>query len=179
MLDKLATPPQDRLKNSWFSTPRLALNPIALPDKDFMLELLNTPDWLKFIGDRNVKTREHAQAYIQEIITNEKKNYWVVRLSDSRTSIGLISLIQRDYLAYQDIGFAFLPNYYGQGYAYEASQVILNFARHQLQIPHIQAITDLDNLNSIKLLEKLGFQFLQLIMPSQQELRLYDLKLNA
>jgi [ribosomal protein S5]-alanine N-acetyltransferase len=156
-----------------FNTLRLNLTPIALPDKDFMLELLNTPDWLKFIGDRNVRNVAHAQTYIEEIIANEKKNYWVVKLVDSHTPIGVISLIKRDYLEFEDLGFAFLPNYYGQGYAYEASQAILNFAIQELQFPHIQAITDLDNLSSVKLLEKLGFQFIKQIPLNSYEVRLY------
>ena len=80
-----------------------------------MLELVNTPGWLKFIGDRNIKTIEEAKVYVQEIITNAAIDYWIVKLSKDNTTIGIITLTKRDHLEHYDIGFAFLPDFTNKG----------------------------------------------------------------
>ncbi|MCU0448087.1 MAG: GNAT family N-acetyltransferase [Microscillaceae bacterium] len=156
-----------------FATARLSLRPIQIADSAFMYQLLNSPDWLRFIGDRNIRSLADAQAYIQAIIDESLKNYWLVSLNPSQTAIGVISLIKRDYLEYVDLGFAFLSDYYGQGYAREATQVVVDFAWEEAQLAHIQAITNQDNYASIRLLQKLGFQFQKNLTLASGEVCLY------
>ena len=96
---------------SKLETERLLLENLAANDHKFILELLNTEGWLKFIGDRNVHSEADAIAYVQRIMGNPNLNYWVVRLESDKTALGIITFIKRDYLEHPDIGFAFLPKY--------------------------------------------------------------------
>jgi len=140
-------------------TDRLLLNPLSISDAPFVQELVNTPGWLRFIGERNVHTAEDALAYVQKLIGNQSIHYKVVSLKDSGVPIGVITFIQRDYLDHPDIGFAFLPAYNKHGYAFEASKaVLLEIAKNSSWI-RIMATTVPENTSSILLLEKLRLVF--------------------
>ena len=106
------------------STERLRLQLLTLEDYDFIEQLVNTNGWIEFIGDRNVHSKEDAVAYINKIINTENLFYWVVRIKGSNTPIGIISFLKRAYLEHFDIGFAFLPEYNGNGYAHEAAKKV-------------------------------------------------------
>lgn len=154
-------------------TERLFLNSVTSSDAAFILELVNTPGWLKFIGDRQVHTLEAAEAYVQKMMSTPAANSWVVRLKTEKTPIGVISFLQRDYLEHRDIGFAFLPGFGKQGYAFEAASAVLNSLMEEGSYPCIYATTLPDNVNSIQLLEKLGLQYERLIRVGEEDLRLY------
>lgn len=143
-------------------TARLSLRELTTDDGAFMLELLNSPDWLTYIGDRKVHNLADARKYLEERnIPSYEKNgfgfYAVVR-SEDQTVIGTCGLAQRDFLDHPDIGFAFLPQYFGQGYALEAAQAIMKFAKEDLGLSHILAFTLPSNAPSIRLLEKIGLR---------------------
>jgi RimJ/RimL family protein N-acetyltransferase len=138
---------------------RLTLRPLSLTDADFIFELVNTPDWIKFIGDRNVTSKEKAGTFVQRVMDNPNVNYWVVSMKDNGAPLGIVSLVKRDYLEYHDVGFAFLPNHTKQGYAYEASLAFLKGLARQNSFPKILATTIKENSKSIALLKKLGFSF--------------------
>ncbi len=156
-----------------YSTSRLLLNKLALTDIELIFELVNTPGWIKFIGDRNIKSKEDAEAYIQKLVNNPAINYWVVKIRDQHISIGIVTFIKRDYLNHHDIGFAFLPGYARQGYAYEASAVVLNDLMKDPAHAQILATTMKENSNSIRLLEKLGFRFNNEIKMEDEVLLVY------
>src|SRR5215217_4875843 len=105
----------------YLKTERLLIKPLTLTDDNFILELLNTEGWIRFIGNRNINTPLEARDYIQKILENENIKYWVVKLKDNQYAIGIVTYIKRDYLEHHDIGFAFLPNFAKNGYAYEAT----------------------------------------------------------
>lgn len=67
--------------------------------------------------------------------------------------------MKRDFLQYPDIGFAVLPEYFGRGYAYQSSIMLLNLARDEFLLTAVSAFTGLDNIVSQNLLAKLGFHF--------------------
>ena len=147
---------------------------LSLNDAEFIFELLNSEGWLKFIGDRNIKSTEDAQNYIQKIMDNPKINYWVVRSGDEK--IGMMSFIKRDYLDHHDLGFAFLPEHSNKGFAYEAAENVL---KELLQDPAYKIIfgtTNTDNRSSIKLLEKLGFHYIREIENEGTTLSLYSIE---
>ncbi len=160
-------------------TPRLILREFNAEDTKFIIELLNTEGWIKYIGDRNVKTTEQALHYLE---SGPLKSYreigyglaMVERKSDGR-AIGMCGIINRQTLETPDIGFAFLPEYNGQGYAFEIADATKNHAMHKLNVPKLSAITMRENLTSIRLLEKLQFKFVNTIcLPgSNEELLLY------
>lgn len=163
-------------------TDRLILCHLSTDDAPFIFELLNTPGWLQFIGDRGIKTLEDASNYALNgpIKSYEKFGFglYLTKLKDDNTPIGICGLIKRDTLEDVDIGFAFLPEHSGKGYAFEAATATLNYARKNLGLQRIVAITDEDNVNSIRLLEKTGLVFEKKIqMPGEEkELLLFATK---
>ncbi len=144
-------------------TERLILCHPAPDDAEFMLSLLNTPGWLKFIGDRNVKTLKDAENYITEKIVKcyEEHGFcpYVVKLKNNNVPVGICGLIKRETLDDIDIGFALLPEHAGKGYAFESAAEVLSHAKINLGIIRIVAITNEENTDSKKLLEKLGLKF--------------------
>ena len=145
-----------------FETERLVLKPTSEEDAEFIFELLNTPKWIKYIGDRNIKTVENAKDYIKIKMLPQLKrlgysNYTLIRKSDNH-KIGTCGLYDRDGLEGIDIGFAFLPEYERNGYAFESANKLMNAAFNEFEITKINAITVKDNISSQKLLEKLGLK---------------------
>jgi ribosomal-protein-alanine N-acetyltransferase len=154
-------------------TERLSLERLTLDDHAFIQELVNTAGWLQFIGDRHVHSSEDAQAYIHKISDNPLICYWVVRRRDTATPVGIITFLKRAYLAHFDIGFAFLPAYTGQGYAYEAASQVLSVVRQQPEHAVVQATTVVDNSRSRQLLAKLGLHLERELEVEQQCLLVY------
>lgn len=160
--------------NETLSTERLFLQRITKTDAAFMHKLMNSPGWLRNIGDRNIKTVGDAGNYIEWMCTTDNAYIWTVTVKETNISIGIITLVKKDYLAFQDIGFAFLPDFEGKGYAYEAaSLVVIHIEKHNIEA--ICAVTLPDNLRSITLLQKLGLK-LQGPVNVQDEDLLYFFK---
>lgn len=158
-------------------TSRLELRELKLSDSNFILELLNTPKWIRFIGDRNIRTPEDAIAYTQKVISNSTITYWVIYLKSQAVPAGIISLVKRDYLQHPDIGFALLPEFENQGYASEATKFILDHLAQSKLYSKIQAITVKDNAQSIQLLQKLGFQFDTELERDKEKLLVFSMEL--
>ena len=164
---------------SIIETERLNLLKLSLDDSKFIFELLNDPDWIKYIGDRNIKNENDAEKYITDkIITSYEKfgfGLYLVKEKTSNSSIGLCGLIKRDCLDDVDLGFAFLPEYRKKGYAYEAASAVIKYAKETFKLNTLLAITSLNNTNSINLLEKLGFIFVKIfkIPGDNEELKLF------
>lgn len=160
-------------------TDRLTLRLPTTTDAAFILELLNNPSWIQFIGNHHVKTIEDAKAYIlnKTIRMYEQFGFclYLVEQKEFHTPIGLCGLIKRDSLEDVDIGFAFLPKYWGKGYAYESAAAVMVYGKDTLGLNRIVAITTKDNHASAKLLKKLGLQFERFIqIPTDpEELRLF------
>ncbi|SEC18642.1 Protein N-acetyltransferase, RimJ/RimL family [Tenacibaculum sp. MAR_2009_124] len=173
------------MKNySIIETERLILRLTELHDASFVLELLNTPKWKQFIGDRNIHSIADATQYIKEKMLPQSErlgygNYVVIRKKDD-VKIGSCGLYDREGLEGVDIGFAFLPNYEGKGYAYEASKKIMETAFTDFQIDTIAGITAKGNKASQGLLMKLGLTFDKYItLPNEdEEIMLFSIKKN-
>ena len=136
-------------------TQRLNISPLDSVHSAFIFELVNSFGWKEFIGERNVNSIQDAEIYIHNILANDNIEYKVVSITTENTPIGIVTFIKRDYLDHHDFGFAFLPQYSGQGYAHEASKYLLNL--YKSKHPIILATTKTTNNKSIQLLEKLGF----------------------
>jgi ribosomal-protein-alanine N-acetyltransferase len=165
-----------------FETERLLLRPSTVQDAPFVFKLLNSPKWLKNIGDRNVKSVADAEHYIKEKMLPQLErlgfgNYFVIRKSDG-VMMGSCGLYDRDGLEGVDIGFAFLPEYEGKGYAYESALRIKEAGFNEFGITKISAITSKGNLGSQKLIEKLGLTFQKVItLPDDdEELMFYSIE---
>ena len=145
------------------------------------MELVNTPGWLQYIGDRGVKSLDEAKKYINERLISSYQTLgfglMVITLLESNNPIGLCGLLKRKYLEYPDLGFAVLPDFEGEGYVTEASLMVLNYAFTDLGLEQIHGITKEQNKRSKKLLLRLGFQFDGKIKPESEsdELLLYSI----
>jgi ribosomal-protein-alanine N-acetyltransferase len=170
--------------NNILETERLVLREFTIDDTDFIINLLNTPGWLKFIGDRQVRTEEQAKAYLLNgPIKSYRENGFglcMVELKHDGTAIGMCGLLKREYLESPDIGFAFMPDFSGMGYAFEITEALVTYARKTLMLSSLMAITMQTNKSSIRLLEKTGFRFMKNIAsPSVGgELMLFSLEID-
>ncbi len=160
-------------------TQRLRLRHLNAQDAAFILELLNEPDFIRNIGDRQVRTLEDAGRYIRSgaVSGYEKSGYglYLVELKECATPIGICGLLKRDYLPDVDVGFAFREEFRGRGYAFESASAVLRLARESLGIARVVAITSANNHASIRLLGRLGLRFERLIrVPGEdRETRLF------
>ena len=144
-------------------TERLILRHATLDDAPFMFQLLNDPSWIKFIGDRNIKTIVDAKNYTEKnIIQSYEKNgfgLFLTELKKDNTPIGLCGLVNRSQIEDIDIGFAFMPNFKGKGYGYESAAAVMEYARKKIGLKKIVAITVKENVHSIALIKKLGLHY--------------------
>ena len=147
---------------SILETERLIIREITTDDAAFILELINTPKFHKYIGDRGVRTVEAAQEYLDERYLTSYRQHgyglYAVCLKDG-TAIGNCGFVKREIFEYPDVGFAFLPDYESHGYGYESASAVLEYGRDTLGFTRVLAITSQDNDVSVKLLEKLGFEY--------------------
>ena len=160
------------------TTDRLIIKELTLNDSNFILELINTEGFLKSAGNRNINSEIEAAGDIEKIISNPNTLYFVVRLKD-KTKIGVISFIKRNYLDHPDIGFAFLPQFTGQGYAYEATSAVLKKLIHLFNLPQVFATTLPENISCIKLLKRLDFSFEKEMEVENMKLHFYSSSINV
>ena len=164
-------------------TDRLTLRRLTLADAEFILQLLNEPSFIRFIGDRGVRTLEDARKYILQgpIASYERFGFglYLTEITETGEPVGICGLLKRDTLPDADIGFAFRPPFWGQGYAFESAAAVINYGKDELGQKRILAITSPENDASIKLLEKLGFTFEQVTKLSEDapEVNLFGLDL--
>ena len=159
---------------SELSTPRLILRRFTGDDAPFILELLNDPDWLKYIGDNGVRTLDDARCYLREgpIAMYARFGFGLLAVDrkDGGQTIGMCGLIQRDGVADVDLGFAFLPAFRARGFAREAASAVLALGHETLGIPRIVAFTAPDNERSARLLSEIGMRLERTtVLPNSAE----------
>lgn len=144
-------------------TERLILREFDLNDAPFIHELLNSPGWLKYIGDRKIKTLADALDYLANVPLKSYRQHSfglsMIELKETKQAVGMCGIIIRDYLAHPDIGYALLPQFEGNGYAVEITSALLQHAGRKWDIKTIYAITTADNIQSKKVLSKIGMKF--------------------
>lgn len=160
-------------------TERLVIRKLSTDDAEFIVELLNQPSFLRYIGDKAVRSSDDAVRYIQTgpLASYERFGFglYLVELKETGESIGMCGLLKRDTLPDVDIGFAFLSSYWSRGYALESATAVMKYGREELGLRRIVAITSPDNDASIRLLEKIGLRFEGMIKLSedQSEVRVF------
>jgi ribosomal-protein-alanine N-acetyltransferase len=160
-------------------TERLLLRRLSTDDAEFIVELLNQPSFLRYIGDKEVRMTADAVRYIETgpIASYERFGFglYLVELKESGASIGMCGLLKRDSLPDVDVGFAFLPSYWSRGYALESATAVMNYGREVLRLRRIVAIVSPDNEASIRLLEKIGLRFERMITlaSDQPEVKMF------
>lgn len=165
-------------------TKRLTLQQLTPDDAPFILDVLNEPAFHIYIGDKGIRKQQGALKYLEDGPIASYKNHgyglYLVKETVSNVSIGICGLKKRETLNIPDLGYAFLNQYWGKGYATEAGRAVLDYAQKELNIPRIAAITHPENKGSIKVLTKLGFQFKKIVNLSGFDgpNKLFEIDLN-
>ncbi|MGB8855632.1 MAG: GNAT family N-acetyltransferase [Burkholderiales bacterium] len=148
-------------------TGRLILRTFSERDAAFYFELWKQPKWIQYIGDKNFQTVDDAKASLlkgpMQMYTQMGFSLYAVVLKESNTPIGMCGLIKRDTLDDVDIGYGLLPAYEGKGYALEAARAVMAYAKNELRLKRVVAITTTDNKKSISLLEKIGMRYEKMV----------------
>ena len=148
-------------------TDRLTLRWLTADDSAFILELLNDPGWLQFVGDKGVHTLEEARGYLLkgpiDMYRRLGFGLYLTELKESGVPIGICGLIKRDGLEDVDVGFAFLPQFRTKGYAYESASAVMVYGKDVLKLERIVAVTSPENHNAARLLGKLGLRFERMV----------------
>jgi ribosomal-protein-alanine N-acetyltransferase len=146
-------------------TKRLTLRPLTLDDASFYLRLVNEPSFLANIGDKGVRDLEGARAALlagpMAMQLELGYSLWMVTRKEDGACIGMCGLIKRDTLPDTDIGYAYLPAYWGQGYAWEAASAAMAYGRDVVGLPRLLGIVSPGNTASSELLKKLGMNYVE------------------
>ncbi|CAA7386396.1 GNAT family N-acetyltransferase [Chryseobacterium fistulae] len=168
----------DQKKGKFYETERLIIRPMALEDAAFIFDLYNRPKFLKYIGDRNIKTLSDAENYIENKFLPQFERLgfgnYLILTKDDNNKIGGVGIFEREGLEVVDIGFSLLDEFEGKGFAYEAAQKIKWIGMNEFGLKKISAITSKDNFSSQKLIEKLGLKFKNyVVLPNDNEELMY------
>jgi RimJ/RimL family protein N-acetyltransferase len=162
-------------------TPRLLLREFTSADAPYMLRQLNEPSFIENIADRGVRTLQQAEAYLLNgaiaSYNNNGFGFWAVIEKSSGQIIGMSGLVKRDILPDPDLGYAFLPEFFGQGLAFEATRACVTAAKRDFALPRLLAIVNPGNQPSRRVLDKLGFDFIGMrsVYAGEPDLCLYRL----
>jgi len=143
-------------------TERLLLRNITLDDKEELLKLYSDPTVQKYTGEPVVESIEEIESAIRTRIKDYAKygyGRWATILKNGMQFIGWAGLAYLPEFDEIDLGYRFLPEYWGTGIATEASQAILNYGFDKLELKKIVAIALKENKASIRVMEKVGMEF--------------------
>lgn len=155
------------------------LRRLEFGDAPFLVRLLNEPSFLENIGDRGVRDEADAHRYLREGPMAMYAKYgfglWHVSLKSDATAIGMCGLLKRDTLPDADIGYAYLPAHWGQGYAFEAADATMRHAAEKFGLARVLGVVSQGNEGSIRVLEKIGMRFERMhsMHPDEPDVRLY------
>ena len=154
-------------------TERLSLRWLTLEDAPFVFELVNEPSWLHFIGDKNVRNLEDARHYLRtgplDMYSRLGFGMFMLELTDGALPLGMCGLLKRDTLPEVDVGYALSPQHWGKGYASEAVAAVLDYGHRTHGLRRVLAITSQDNDSSVRVLEKVGMKYQQLLQLGDKD----------
>ncbi|MEZ5308745.1 MAG: GNAT family N-acetyltransferase [Pyrinomonadaceae bacterium] len=161
-------------------TERLVLRELGPGDEEFICELVNEPDWIRYIGDRGVKNEADAANYIKagpaKMYEEFGHGLWAMEAKETDEAVGICGVLKRPDMDLPDLGFAVLSKFRRRGYSLEASKASLVYCADRFGYKSFAAITTLDNAASGALLEKLDFEFRENIEVGKETLRLFVLE---
>jgi RimJ/RimL family protein N-acetyltransferase len=142
---------------------RLVFAPLSLDDADFIVALLNDPDFRRHIGDRGVRHRGDVEGYLRAgpLKSYVEHGFGLLKLVEKATGspVGVAGLLQRAGLADVDVGYALLPGFRRRGFATEACEALIRLGAEQFALTRLVAIVSPDNARSIAILVRAGFSF--------------------
>ncbi|GAC16926.1 GNAT family N-acetyltransferase [Aliiglaciecola lipolytica] len=159
-------------------TERLNIRKVTTAEAFFILELVNDPDWIRHIGDRDIHNQADARRFIEDgpFVSYQKNGFGLYVFCDNRKNrpMGVCGMLQRTFLDAPDIGYAILPAYRRKGFTFEACQGVLQADCQRLGLKKVHAIISKENTQSINLIERLGFTFTKVIQHQQTDTLLYS-----
>ena len=164
-------------------TARLRLRTLTLDDAAIYLKVLNTPLFIHWIGDRQIRTEAQArEALAVGPLTMQSMrgfSLYLVERKDGGAAIGMCGLIKRETLDDVDLGYAYLPEFAGQGYASEAAAGVLAHARG-LGLKRVVAITSPGNAASDAVLRRVGMRFKKMVKLTAEDTgtQLFEIELG-
>ena len=174
----MAIPPE-------LETARLTLRRFTLDDAGFALRLVNEPSFIANIGDKGVRNLDDARRYLAEgpLAMYEKHGFglWHAALREGGAAVGMCGWLKRDILPDVDVGYAYLPEYWGRGLAFEAAEAVLRHGARKFGLGRVIGVVSEGNQGSIRVLEKLGLRFERhhAMYPGEPQVRLYSIELGA
>lgn len=169
-------------ENNFYETERLLIRPVAVDDTDIIFQLYNMPNFIKFIGNKNINSLSDAENYIKSkfLPQIEKRGFgnYILVLKEGNQKIGSVGIFEREGLGVVDIGFSVLEKFEGKGLMFEAAQKVKSIGMEEFGLNKISAITSKDNFSSQKLIERLGLKFQKYVtLPNEdEELMYYETK---
>lgn len=165
-------------ENNFYETERVLIRPVSVDDTDIIFQLYNMPNFIKFIGNKNINSLSDAENYIQSrfLPQIEKLGFgnFIIILKENQTKIGSVGIFEREGLDVVDIGFSILEEYEGKGLMFEAAQKVKSLGMEDFGLHKISAITSKDNFSSQKLIERLGLKFQKMVtIPNDPEELMY------
>jgi RimJ/RimL family protein N-acetyltransferase len=156
-------------------TERLILRTFTVEDAAFYFDLWKQASWIQYIGDKKFRGVDDAR---ESLINGPMKMYadkgfslYLMTLKD-HTPIGMCGLIKRDSLDDVDIGYGLLSAYERKGYTLEAAKAVMAYAKNELHLKRVVAITVSDNKKSISLLEKVGMRYEKMVKAPSDDTQL-------
>lgn len=165
-------------ENNFYETERLLIRPVSVDDADIIFQLYNMPNFIKFIGNKNINSLSDAENYIKSKFLPQLEklgfgNYLIV-LKEGDQKIGSVGIFEREGLDVADIGFSVLEKFEGKGFMFEAAQKVKSIGMEDFGLNKISAITSKDNFSSQKLIERLGLKFQKYVtLPNEDEELMY------
>ncbi len=170
------------INSPMLETERTNIRKLTLDDAPFILALVNSPGWLQYIGDRNIHDRQTAETYLAtryiKLYQHTGFSYYLAETKADKP-LGICGFLQRPDLDHVDLGFAFAPDYHGQGFGFEVGRAVLDYGISHFGFKIVDAVTSVENPPSIGLLQKLGFQAHGFIeYPQHSRSRLFRYQAN-
>lgn len=165
-------------ENNFYETERLLIRPVAVDDADIIFQLYNMPNFIKFIGNKNINSLSDAENYIKSkfLPQIEKRGFgnYILVLKEGNQKIGSVGIFEREGLDVVDIGFSVLKKFEGKGLMFEAAQKVKSIGMEEFGLNKISAITSKDNFSSQKLIERIGLKFQKYVtLPNEDEELMY------
>ena len=165
-------------ENNFYETERLLIRPVSVEDADIIFQLYNMPNFIKFIGNKNISSLSDAENYIKSkfLPQIEKRGFgnYILVLKEGNQKIGSVGIFEREGLDVADIGFSVLEKFEGKGLMFEAAQKVKSLVMEDFGLNKISAITSKDNFSSQKLIERLGLKFQKYVtLPNEDEELMY------
>ncbi|WP_426475508.1 GNAT family N-acetyltransferase [Chryseobacterium balustinum] len=165
-------------ENNFYETERLLIRPVAVDDTDIIFQLYNMPNFIKFIGNKNINSLSDAENYIKSkfLPQIEKRGFgnYILVLKEGNQKIGSVGIFEREGLDVVDIGFSVLEKFEGKGLMFEAAQKVKSVGMKDFGLNKISAITSKDNFSSQKLIKRIGLKFQKYVtLPNEDEELMY------